>query len=463
MTDIRMRILVADDEPTSRLLMRAALEKSGFETVMAVDGDEALRLFRATPCDMVMLDVEMPGLDGFLVCAALRVEAGDELPIVMVTGKDDVDSIERAFESGATDFIGKPINWSLIGHRVKYLFRSAAAMSGLRASLARTDAILKAIPDPLFELDLDGRNLDYHSHRKDFLAAPIERHVGNTVADVLPPEAAEVCMAALREAHEHGYSSGRLFKLPLPQGLHWFELSVARKVTETGQIPRFIVLARDITERKAAENKISSLAYFDSLTGLPNRQSFLERLGREVHRVRNGSGQFAILFLDLDGFKTVNDTLGHDVGDLILQWAADRLRQCARPSDMVSRLQITASEIEPARLGGDEFTVLLTGLSHGEDALFVAHRIRDAMRQPFNLDGREILLTASIGIAVYPGDGDSVDTLLKNADTAMYHAKVIGRDNCQFYSASLNQQAMLRMNQNLTIADDNAGPPQDFA
>ena len=132
-----LRILVADDEPTSRLLMRAALAKSGFAVSLAVDGEDALRQFQANPCDMVMLDVEMPGMDGYQVCAALRAEAGDELPIVMVTGMDDVDSIERAYESGATDFIAKPINWSLIGHRVKYLFRSSVAMLELRTAHAR--------------------------------------------------------------------------------------------------------------------------------------------------------------------------------------------------------------------------------------------------------------------------------------------------------------------------------------
>ena len=134
-TDRPMSILVADDEPTSRLLMRATLAKSGFEPVLAVDGQDALTQFRAGPCDMVMLDVEMPLLDGFQVCAALRAEVGPELPIVMVTGMDDVESIERAYQSGATDFIAKPINWSLIGHRVKYLFRSYDAMARLRAQI----------------------------------------------------------------------------------------------------------------------------------------------------------------------------------------------------------------------------------------------------------------------------------------------------------------------------------------
>jgi diguanylate cyclase (GGDEF)-like protein/PAS domain S-box-containing protein len=445
MTKRPMRILVADDEPTSRLLMRATLAKSGFEPVLAVDGQDALTQFRAGPCDMVMLDVEMPLLDGFQVCAALRAEVGPELPIVMVTGMDDVDSIERAYQSGATDFIAKPINWSLIGHRVKYLFRSYDAMSMLRASLARNDAILKAIPDLMFELDLEGRFLDFHSPDSSLLVIPLERLLGNTVAQTLPPEAAEICVAALQEADEKGISVGRIIKLPHAAGIRWFELSVAGKATDPGRSQRFIVLARDISEHKEAEKRITRLAYFDSLTGLPNRQSFLERLEREVTRNRREDRRLAVLFMDLDGFKKVNDTMGHGTGDLILQWAADRLRQSTRPSDLVSRVD-SAAESELARLGGDEFTVLLPNLDQSENALIVAHRIREAMRRPFHLEGREVVLTTSIGIALCPDDGESADVLLKHADTAMYHAKEQGRDNCQFYSASLTQHAMQRMN-----------------
>ena len=137
--------------------------------------------------------------------------------------------------------------------------------------------------------------------------------------------------------------------------------------------------------------------------------------------------------------------MGHKTGDLILQWASDRLRKCFRPSDMVSRLDAEAIEVEFARLGGDEFTAIIPKISHAEDALRVGHRIREQMRRPFVLDGREVVLTASIGIAVYPDDGHDPASLLKHADTAMYHAKDKGRDNCQFYSASLTQRAQRRL------------------
>lgn len=692
------RILVADDEPTARLLMSAALKKAGFEVHVAVDGEDALQQFHAHPCDLVMLDVEMPGLNGYQVCAALRQEIGNDLPIVMVTAMDDADSIERAYECGATDFISKPINWSLIGHRVRYLLRAYFAALQLRAANARNAAVLNAIPDLLFEMDIDGRYINFHSPQTELLAAPPEVFIGRTVTEVLPSDAADVCLSALREAHDKGVSSGRQLALQLPHGVSWFELSVSRMAADSGDRPHFVVLSRniterknaeaalrysesrlhqaqavahlgswhldmgrnvlewspetyrifglpegspmsyetflecvypedrdavdrawhaalrgepyhiehrievggvmrwideqaeiqfdvagnalggtgtaqditerkeaetklrvtmqlldsvienlpnmvfmkraddlsfvmlnkageellgysreqlmgkndydffpreqadnftrrdrevlergfeevtedvintchqgqrilntkkialrdetgearyllglsvDITERKEAEKRTFRLAYFDSLTGLPNRQSFLERLDREVKGAEIKGNKLAILFMDLDGFKGINDTMGHNSGDLILQWAADRLRKSIRPYDLVSRMEADQVEVELARLGGDEFTALIPNIVHSEDALRVAHRIREQMRRPFVLEGREVVLTTSIGIAVYPDDGMDAASLLKHADTAMYHAKDKGRDNCQFYSASLTQRAQQRLN-----------------
>jgi len=440
-----MTILVVDDDATARVLMRAALVKAGFDVRLAGGGQEGLELFRERPADLVMLDVDMPDLDGHEVCARLRAEFGEQLPIVMVTGMDDLKSVERAYHSGATDFIAKPIHWALIGHRVRYLLRAAQTLLDLQTAEARNAAILNAIPDLLFELDIDGTYIDYHTPKSELLVAPPEVFIGKTVAEVLPPAAAAVCMSALQAARERGSSTGLQFELRLPTGTHWFELSVARKLVAAAQKPRFIVLSRDITERKEAENRIAQLAYIDSLTGLPNRRAFLERLGREVQRAQRSGHQLAVLFMDLDGFKSVNDSLGHFAGDQILQEAADRLTQALRPSDVVSRITEAEADIELARLGGDEFTALIVDVERSEDVMAVADRIHAQMRVPYRVSGSEVLLTASIGIALFPEDGDDATALLEHADTAMYHAKQMGRDNGQFYRAALTEQARGRL------------------
>lgn len=449
MTEPRRTILVVDDDADARMVMRAALRKAGFDVRLAEGGVEALRQFRADPSDLVMLDVDMPDLGGHEVCAILRAEAGPLLPIVMVTGMDDVASVETAYRHGATDFIAKPVNWALLGHRVRYLFRGCQAMCDLRAAEARNAAILNAIPDLLFEVDVDGRYVDCRAPREDLLAAPATSLVGRTIAQVLPPAASEVCMSALRAALERGSSSGHQYQLQLEQGSHWFELSVSRKAVAVGQKPHFIVLSRDITERKEVESRVARLAYFDSLTGLPNRRSFLERVDREIRRAGRRQDQLAVLFMDLDGFKNINDTMGHAAGDLILQWASERLRDGLRPTDVVSRsmghAEVATEDVDLARLGGDEFTALVLDIEDPEDALAVAQRIGTLMRRPFVLEGREVTLTTSIGIAIFPADGQDAATLLKHADTAMYQAKRAGRDNAQIYNASLTQDIVQRM------------------
>ena len=258
-----MKILVVDDDANARLLMRAALRKSGFEVTLAAGGHDALRQFREERFDLVMLDVDMPDLSGNDVCATLRAEVGDLLPIVMVTGMDDLNSIEKAYHSGATDFIPKPINWALIGHRVRYLLRGYQALLDLQTADARNAAVLNAIPDLLFELDIDGRYIDYHSPRSELQATPAESFVGKTVAEVLPPDAAEVCMSALQAALEQGSSTGKQFELQQPKGTSWFELSVAQKATAAGHKPHFIVLSRDITG--ARRRSVGSTAWPTSI------------------------------------------------------------------------------------------------------------------------------------------------------------------------------------------------------
>ena len=440
-----IRILVIDDDPTARLLFHAALTRFGFGVIAVESGEEGLFQFKASPFDLVLLDIDMPGMKGYEVCEILRVQADPLLPIMMVTGMDDVQSVERAYAAGATDFIAKPMSWSLIGHRVLYLLRAHQTLLDLRAAHASTAAILRAIPDLLFEVNLAGRYLDVHSTRTELLtASPIDL-IGKTVGDVLPAPVAQLILAALEQAHECGLSFGQQFELPLPGGPRWFELSVSRKEAAGSQEPRFIVLSRDITERKASEKRIQHLAFFDSLTQLPNRQSFVDRLQREIRRAHLSESRMAVLFMDLDGFKTINDTLGHGAGDVALQWAAAQLGKAMRSADLLSRATEPVPNLDIARLGGDEFTALLQDITHPQDVMAVAHRILQLMREPFVLNGQAVRLSCSIGIAMFPDDGDDAATLLQHADTAMYLAKDRGRDNCQFYNAELTFMALQRL------------------
>jgi diguanylate cyclase (GGDEF)-like protein/PAS domain S-box-containing protein len=440
------KILVADDDVAALTLMQAALEQAGFDVATAVDGRDALRQFRAGAYDMVMLDVDMPGLNGHAVCAELRHEAGALLPIVMVTGMDDVRSVDAAYLAGATDFIAKPINWALIGHRARYLLRGYQTVLDLRAAEARMSSVLAAIPDLLFELDSDGRYVQYHPPRSESVAASVERYIGKSVDEVLPPQAAQVCMSAVREARDSGVSTGKQFELHLPQGVFWFELSVSRKATGSGNKPNFVVLARDITERRAAEDRIRRLAYFDVLTGLPNREHFRTRAGNAIDVARRHQRQLALLCVDLDNFKRINDTLGHSVGDELLRMVASRLREALRGSDAVGRgMPVGAGDEDLSRLGGDEFMVLLPEMVRPDQAGIVADRIVRTVMQPMFLAQHEVLVTPSVGIAVFPLDGDDHETLVRNADLAMYFAKRQGPGTFAFFDSAMNVSALKRL------------------
>ncbi len=213
---------------------------------------------------------------------------------------------------------------------------------------------------------------------------------------------------------------------------------------EKGKIIQAIHISRDITERKQAEEQIRFLAYYDSLTSLPNRTFYKELLARALIYAQRHKKVMAVLFIDLDSFKRINDTLGHDRGDELLRGVAERLLKRVRKSDCVARSGDDEVINIVSRLGGDEFIVLLNEVGHEYDATLVARRILSDISQPFTLSGREVFVTASIGISLYPSDGQDAETLLKNADIAMYSAKEQGKNNVQFYAESMNAAALTR-------------------
>ena len=442
-------VLVADDDPTMRLLMLQMLSQVGLDAIEAEDGMQALACHQSAAPDLVLLDVDMPGMDGFAVCREIRRrESQVTVPIIMVTGGDELEAVTRAYEAGATDFVSKPINWPILGHRVLYVLRASDAISRLRIADAQHRAVLAAIPDTFFRMNKDGYYLDYEQGHEASHVFSSERCVGRHLSQVLPPDIAGHMLEQVQRVLETQHIRSLDYELPLPgpaprvrQGEHATPPPVRHfeaRLVATGS-DEVLGLVRDISERKRSEEQIRRLAYCDSLTGIPNRQAFLETLEAELLRSRKANKKFAVLFMDLDAFKRINDTLGHDVGDHLLQAVSERLRETTRPGDLVSR---AASAANLARLGGDEFTILIPDLERVEDALNVAHRVKEAMRRPFLLDAHEIFVTASIGISLYPEDGEDCNSLLKFADTAMYHAKNCGKNNAKLYSSSLTMQIM---------------------
>ncbi|MFC5303223.1 EAL domain-containing protein [Azospira restricta] len=293
-------VLVVDDDRSTRSALRHALRLSGFRVEETGDGAAALRWLEASAADVILMDAMMPVMDGFAACRALKQHPRlKDIPVLMITALEDRQSIERAFDAGASDFIPKPIHLSVVNQRV-----------------------------------------------------------------------------------------------------------------------------RRVIDANRAERHVRHLAYNDSLTGLPNRMLFVDHLSQAIGRAAADGSQLAVLFLDLDRFKYINDTLGHEAGDQLLVTMAQRLKGCVRADDCV------------ARLGGDEFTVLLDQLPNTGVAASVAQNICRTISAPLVINGHEIVVTTSIGISVYPADGPDVSTLLRHADTAMYRAKQNGSGFC-YYEAEM--------------------------
>jgi diguanylate cyclase (GGDEF)-like protein/PAS domain S-box-containing protein len=554
----KTRILIVDDDNFVRTIFMDALEKVGYLVTAVSDGDSAIACLKTIPFDLVLLDLIMPGRDGFDTCLELRtLPMCQFVPVMMITGSGEAELVNRGFDAGATDFITKPINPELLVHRVRYLLRTNRDMIKLAQSTARlanaqriahlgnwdwdpvNDAFRgstetckimglekqrphHSLSDVLRAVDPGDRDLvaaELHKARSSAATCSIDfrllhpdasvsvirlqayleeadpyevQRVSGTIQDLTELQQFEDRLQMLKEAIDclpigtgitisdihgkiiysnsveaemHGYGRDELIGMdarilapasleqPFPPwklrkiGLWRRESLNVRKNGEIfpvqlssiavrnseGRCIGVVTACEDITSRKASEKRIEYLAFYDTLTGLPNRVTLLDQLPGTLALARREERQVALLFLDLDNFKDVNDTQGHDFGDKFLQEVAARLASCVRESDSL------------VRLGGDEFVIVLNSIQEPNGAAVSAQRVQSLFHAPFLIGMQQFYSSASIGIAVFPDDGTDVESLLKCADAAMYHAKSEGKANYQFYSEEMNKKIMRRV------------------
>lgn len=439
-------VLVADDDVAIRFMAQEALEGEGFAVEEAGNGKEALAQFQALRPDIVLLDVQMPQLDGFETCAAIRqLPEGAHIPIVMMTGLEDAESIDRAYEIGATDFVTKPVQWSIVCQRLRYMLRATKNLDRLlhtQASLAAAQRIARL---GSWEWDLPHDRVTW----SDELYHIVGSSATFTATDLgafltaVHEDDREFVKASVLGSLKLGKPAAFDHRVMVGEGLerhvhHQIDLST----DPLGRVVRLYGTVQDVTERRLAEQRIRTLAYFDHVTGLPNREHFKERLGQAIELAKRHGRKLATLFLDLDNFKRINDTLGHSIGDQLLHAVGARLLGSVRSTEEIDRGDM-ADHV--ARLGGDEFTVLLAEVQGPEEPARIAQRLLAILSMPLMLGGHEVFITPSIGIAIFPEDGEDTETLVKNADTAMYHAKRAGRNLYQFFNASMNVAALHRL------------------
>jgi predicted signal transduction protein with EAL and GGDEF domain/CheY-like chemotaxis protein len=444
-TESPVRVLVADDDAVLREIARASLESSGFVVQSVGTGDAAVAACALRMPDVALVDVDMPEGNGYQACANIRMlPGGATVPIVMVTGLDDPQSIDLAYEAGATDFVVKPLNWALLSHRIRYVLRGARTIEALRVSEQKNAALLQAIPDGL--LLVNGNGVIDHCFNP--AAGLAEGKSAQHIVDMIPKAAQGRAMECLASTLRGEPAE---FEFSLEQaGRPARHLECRYLPNASGQV---LAIVRDITERKETQAHIQRLAYFDALTGLPNREWIGDYLSRSLAAAQADNGSVALLYIDLDQFKRINDTLGHDTGDALLRQVAQRLRNSlAHLSGFDQPMPPENANDSPrsvrgqlARVGGDEFIVVLSGQPGVLLAEQAAELILAALAMPFQQGNYELVVTPSIGIALFPEHGTDAQTLLKNADSAMYEAKSGGRNQFRFFNDTLNVKALKRL------------------
>lgn len=441
--------LIIDDDLSMRLAMQAALRKAGFDSILAENGRQGVDLFEKKNPDIVLLDVVMPEIDGFQTCTAIRsLPGGSLVQILMVTGLDDVESTELAFKVGADGFVSKPINWVMLGHRGRYMLRAGQAFQELNRSRFRLEKTQKMAKLGNWEVDLlSGQFLC--SDQASYLLG-LDSQKGIVSYDGffknIEPEEREEIREKIDTAIREEKTVRVVYKVFHPDGSVRHILNQAEILYNDNDVPILLLGAvQDVTRQKVAEEEIRKLAFYDGLTGLSNRLLFMNRMEQEIISAKRNKSNFALLYLDLDQFKRINDTFGHYIGDHLLKKIGTALLKCIRCTDTASRIGCSENpEKMIARLGGDEFTIILNDIHEAEHVAMVARRIIQEVPRAHIIEGHEITVTTSIGISMYPSDGKDADILLKHADTAMYQAKNIGRNNYQFYRESLNTQTVER-------------------
>ncbi len=440
-------ILVVDDDVRMTQSVRELLAAYGYSSMTAGGGEEALRVLAEHDIDLMLLDLNMPGVDGYQVMRQVS-EHHPGTDIVVISGETTFESATEALRNGAQDFLRKPyapdrliqiLNGVLHKQRLEQNIREVNQR--LEASEHRYRFIVNNSPDIIYMLDDQGRFAFINERVTGLLGYKPEEILGKHYSELVHKEDLEKARYAfderrtgLRASHDielrllckdtslpYRYFESRSITIELnAMGMYQKKLSE----DDRGFMGTYGV-ARDISERKRAEEIINFQLYHDLLTNLPNRALFRDRLNLAISQARRHDTQLAVMFLDMDRFKVINDSLGHLAGDQLLQAVAGRLTTCLRDSDTL------------ARVGGDEFNLLIPDITGREDAVMIVSKIFDQLKQPVELEGHEVFVSFSIGIALFPQDGASMEVLVKNADMAMYHTKSHGKNGYEFFSDNM--------------------------
>ena len=458
-----VRALLVDDEPLMLSSLAALLEGRNFDLTTANSGSDAIQLLRRNVFDLVILDLQMPDVGGHAIMDFMKTQRC-EASIIVTSGARSIDAAIGALKRGAYDYLRKPYTREELEKTIDNILQNRALQAENRriaTVLDRSEKMYRFLvdrsPDIIYTLDAEGC-LTFINDRVEQVLGFVRRDlIGQHYSVLVHDDDLEHANyvfnerrnnrrlsrnVELRLKSRHSNGESRFFnhELMMLSGQQSQRPQISQAPMDA--VMGIYGVARDITDRKRADELIAYQAYHDILTDLPNRVLFKDRLGLALLQAKRNESSLAVVFIDLDRFKIVNDTLGHSVGDELLKQAAARLKACLRRCDTLSRR------------GGDEFTAVLPDLTSREDAASIAENFAACLRKPFELAGQQVHLSGSIGISVFPSDGDSADVLLKNADVAMYHMKSHGKDGHCFFEPSLLESSSkkIELEQHLHVA-----------
>ena len=432
------RLLIVDDNEMNRDMLARRLARKGYVIELADNAKGLLKRVQQDSVDLVLLDIEMPEISGLDALRTLREHySAAELPIIMVTAKSQSDDIVAALDIGANDYLTKPIDFPVAVARIGTQLAHKQAREALKESEERYALAARGSNDGLWDWNVSA-NVVHFSPRWKAMLGYEDGEIGekpeewfDRIHDADRERVKEEIAAHQKGLTSHFESEHRM--LHREGGFRWMLSRGVAVRDASGKVLRMAGSQTDITEGKVS----------DPLTGLPNRLLFIDRVGRLVKSTKRHNDQlFAVLFMDLDGFKMINDSMGHLIGDQLLLGVANRLEKCLRSSDTVARLGETFTV---ARLGGDEFTVLLDHIKDPSDAKRAADRMMKSLAAPFILGGKEVFTSVSIGIALSNSAYEQPEDILRDADTAMYRAKSLGKARYEVFDADMRASVMARL------------------
>lgn len=441
------------DDAASLVAAEEVLVRAGFRVLHATNGVEAVDVFKKQDPDFVIINAALSVNEDLDSVEAIRsLNKGEHVPILITVELDDLNTISRAYDNGATDFLTRPVNYPALAHHVRYMMRTKLSSDVLRSSAEKLGNAQRIARLGLWEWNLKTHSMTCSEGCSRVLGLKDNSCVQNWqgLLNCIEESDRHNVRIFAEEAIElkDPFNIEFSIRTGVDDSLRRIRLEAELDATNTGKSGHVHGTIQDITERANTEKQIHNLAYYDLVTGLPNRAQLNQQLHYTLQLALRNNTKFALLFLDLDHFKQVNDTLGHDAGDELLKQVSTRLTSVVREADIIStstsRVEELGSQHTVARLGGDEFVVLLGQISRAEDAARIAERIGHEIGERYDINGHDVAVTTTIGISVYPSDGEDSESLMKSADVAMYHAKESGRNGFQFYSRDIHEKALAR-------------------